>query len=151
VHEFGYAPEELTGLQLADFVHPEDRRGGIRAALTGLRATTRAATFAGRGRGADGSWRHVEAAPSPYGGAREPARLLITARDVSDRVALRRQLTQLTYHDGLTGLPNRAYVEERVREMAVGLVTAAGNGAVGSGAGPVSDRADVAGLILVDF
>jgi diguanylate cyclase (GGDEF)-like protein len=37
-------------------------------------------------------------------------------RDVSDQVALRQQVTHLTFHDGLTGLPNRAYVEERARE-----------------------------------
>jgi diguanylate cyclase (GGDEF)-like protein len=45
-----------------------------------------------------------------------PDRLLITARDVSDQVALRRQVTYLTYHDGLTGLPNRAYVEDRAKD-----------------------------------
>jgi diguanylate cyclase (GGDEF)-like protein/PAS domain S-box-containing protein len=147
VREFGYAPEALTGRQLTDFVHPEDRL----AALNGLRATTGTATFAGRVRGADGSWRHVESSLSRYGEAGEPARLLITARDVSDRVALRRQLTQLTYHDGLTGLPNRAYIEERVRELAVGLVPAAGEGAGVSSAEPVPDRAEVAGVILIDF
>ena len=31
-------------------------------------------------------------------------------------MALRQQVTHLTFHDGLTGLPNRAYVEERARE-----------------------------------
>ena len=118
VGEFGYAPDDLTGLRLTDVVHPEDRPAGIRAALAGLRATSGTASFAGRVRGADGSWRHVEATLSRYAEAGEPARLLITARDVSDRVALRRQLSQLTYHDGLTGLPNRAYIEERVRDLA---------------------------------
>jgi diguanylate cyclase (GGDEF)-like protein len=43
--------------------------------------------------------------------------MLVTARDVSDQVALRQQVTHLTFHDGLTGLPNRAYVEERAREV----------------------------------
>ena len=42
--------------------------------------------------------------------------MLVSARDVSDQVALRQQVTHLTFHDGLTGLPNRAYVEERARE-----------------------------------
>jgi hypothetical protein len=41
----------------------------------------------------------------------EPDQLLVTARDVSDQVALRQQVTHLTFHDGLTGLPNRAYLE----------------------------------------
>ena len=68
---------------------------------------------------ADGTWRHVESTVSRF---REPggqAQSLVTARDVSAQVALRRQVTHLTFHDGLTGLPNRAYVEQRVREAAV--------------------------------
>src|SRR5215472_1808183 len=71
-------------------------------------------TFAGRVRGSDGSWRHVEASLSAHIRPGEPARLLISARDVSDRVELRRQIEHLTYHDGLTGLPNRAYITERL-------------------------------------
>jgi diguanylate cyclase (GGDEF)-like protein/PAS domain S-box-containing protein len=138
VGEFGYSPDDLSGRRLADVVHPEDRPAGIRAALAGLRATSGTASFAGRVRGADGSWRHVEATLSRYAEDGEPARLLITARDVSDRVALRRQLSQLTYHDGLTGLPNRAYTEERVRDLARAAETGDG------GPGPV-------GAILVDF
>jgi len=43
--------------------------------------------------------------------------MLVTARDVSDQVALRQQVNHLTFHDGLTGLPNRAYVEERARDV----------------------------------
>jgi diguanylate cyclase (GGDEF)-like protein/PAS domain S-box-containing protein len=151
VAEFGYAPAALAGQQLTNFVHPEDRLAAVRAALAGLRATRGPVTFAGRVRGADGSWRHVESTLARYGEADEPARLLITARDVSDRVALRRQLTQLTYHDGLTGLPNRAYIEERVRELGRGPDFAVGEGAEAPSAGPVPDAADVAGLILVDF
>jgi diguanylate cyclase (GGDEF)-like protein len=72
--------------------------------------------FSCRVRAADGTWRHVECAVLIYRRPGEPARLLITARDVSDEVALRQQVTHLTFHDGLTGLPNRAYVEERARE-----------------------------------
>jgi len=127
VAEFGYSPDRLGGRRLADIVHPEDRPAGVRAAIAALRAPAGAATFAGRVRAADGSWRHVESALSRYAAAGEPARLLITCRDVSDRVALRRQLTQLTFHDGLTGLPNRAYIEERIKGLAVadrGLVAA---------------------------
>src|SRR5438105_1047599 len=43
--------------------------------------------------------------------------MLVTGRDVSDQVALRQQVNHLTFHDGLTGLPNRAYVEERARDV----------------------------------
>ena len=71
--------------------------------------------FSCRVRAADGTWRHVECAVLLYRLPGEPARLLLSVRDVSDQVALRQQVTHLTFHDGLTGLPNRAYVEERAR------------------------------------
>src|SRR6202035_4378590 len=64
-----------------------------------------------------GSWRHVECAVLLYRLPGEPARLLVSLRDISDQVALRQQVAHLTFHDGLTGLPNRAYVEERARDV----------------------------------
>ncbi len=140
---FSYSPEALVGKGLSEFVHPEDI-GAARAAVAavvglpedealtpaaadsvlGLRdrvadgedGVDRSGRFSCRVRAADGSWRHVECAVLLYRLPGEPARLLVSLRDVSDQVALRQQVTHLTFHDGLTGLPNRAYVEERARE-----------------------------------
>src|SRR5215831_10886487 len=107
---YGYKPESLLGTPLADLLHPEDRSGGTRAVR---RAVTDAASRVGRYpcrvRAADGTWRHVESTVSRFREPGGPAQLLVTARDVSAQVALRRQVTHLTFHDGLTGLPNRAY------------------------------------------
>jgi diguanylate cyclase (GGDEF)-like protein len=61
---------------------------------------------------------------------------------VSAQVALRRQVTHLTFHDGLTGLPNRAYVEQRVREAAAPVDPAPGPGSPAPG---------IAGVILLDL
>jgi diguanylate cyclase (GGDEF)-like protein len=72
--------------------------------------------FPVRARTADGTWRHIESTIMRYRVPGEPDQLLVTARDVSDQVALRQQVTHLTFHDGLTGLPNRAYLEERARD-----------------------------------
>ena len=71
--------------------------------------------FSCRVRAADGTWRHAECAVLLYQVPGEPTRMLVTARDVSDEVALRQQVAHLTFHDGLTGLPSRAYLEDRVR------------------------------------
>ncbi len=116
---YGYQPDSLLGTPLSDLLHPEDRAGGTRAVR---RAVTEGREHVGRYpcrvRAADGTWRHVESTVSRY---REPggqAYLLVTARDVSAQVALRRQVTHLTFHDGLTGLPNRAYAEQRARAEA---------------------------------
>jgi diguanylate cyclase (GGDEF)-like protein len=135
---YSYPTAALIGKPLTDFVHPEDI-GAARAAIAiviGLPEDAAAALgttmdkvvqagdtpagesgrFACRVRAADGSWRHVECAVLLYRVPGEPARMLLSVRDVSDQVALRQQVTHLTFHDGLTGLPNRAYVEERARE-----------------------------------
>ena len=135
---YSYPAAALIGKPLTDFVHPEDI-GAARAAVAiviGLPEDAAAALgttmdkvvqagdapagesgrFACRVRAADGSWRHVECAVLLYRVPGEPVRMLLSVRDVSDQVALRQQVTHLTFHDGLTGLPNRAYVEERARE-----------------------------------
>jgi diguanylate cyclase (GGDEF)-like protein len=80
------------------------------------KAAAESGRFSCRVRAADGTWRHVECAVLLYRVPGEPPRLLVSVRDVSEQVALRQQVAHLTFHDGLTGLPNRAYVEERARE-----------------------------------
>jgi diguanylate cyclase (GGDEF)-like protein len=143
IEDYGYPPGALTGRRLLDFVHPEDRSAAlasVRLALGGyhpadpadsLGSTGPAGSPAGesaeggegsgrfpvRARAADGTWRHVESTVLRYQAPGEPIQMLVTARDVSDQIALRQQVTHLTFHDGLTGLPNRAYVEERARDV----------------------------------
>ncbi|HEX8008895.1 MAG TPA: GGDEF domain-containing protein, partial [Trebonia sp.] len=119
---FSYSPAELVGKPLVEFVHPEDVMAARAAARQALNTPSGAAEpeasgrFSCRVRAADGSWRHVECAVLLYRLPGESAQMLVTARDISDQVALRQQVTHLTFHDGLTGLPNRAYVEERARD-----------------------------------
>ena len=159
VSGFSYTAEALAGRPLSDFVHPEDI-GAVQAAIaivSGLPedaalalGTTQESLaqgyggpqadggqdggrFSARFRAADGTWRHVECAVLLYRLPGEPPRILLSVRDVSDQVALRQQVTHLTFHDGLTGLPNRAYVEERAREALE----------------PSADR--VAGVIFLDL
>jgi len=137
VSDYGYAPGDLSGRRLLDFVHPEDRDAVLtasRLALGGHAADQAqpgdqawpadtagspgaSGRFPARVRAADGTWRHVESTVLRYQVPGAPRQVLVTARDVSDQVALRQQVAHLTFHDGLTGLPNRAYVEERTRDM----------------------------------
>jgi diguanylate cyclase (GGDEF)-like protein/PAS domain S-box-containing protein len=142
---YGYTPETLRGTPLTDLLHPEDRAGGMRAvrrAVTGK--AQRVGRYSCRVRAADGTWRHVVSTVSLYVDPGQPDRLLLTARDMSAQVALRRQVTYLTFHDGLTGLPNRAYVEQRAQDVLSHARQAAAT--VGRATG---ERA-VAGVVVLD-
>jgi diguanylate cyclase (GGDEF)-like protein/PAS domain S-box-containing protein len=109
VAHYGYTPDLLAGRRLPDLVHPDDV-AAVQQATAGGRLTCRV-------RAADGTWRHVEGSVSAYVQDDGQDLLLVTGRDMSDQVALRQQVTQLTFHDGLTGLPNRSYVEERAKDQ----------------------------------
>ena len=140
---YGYNPEALVGTPLADLLHPEDRAGGTRAVRRAVTdAVNRVGRYPCRVRAADGTWRHVESTVSRFREPGGPAQLLVTARDVSAQVALRRQVTHLTFHDGLTGLPNRVYVEQRVHEAA---------GPAAPAPGTASPAPSIAGVILLDL
>jgi diguanylate cyclase (GGDEF)-like protein/PAS domain S-box-containing protein len=140
VEDYGYPPATLTGRRLLDFVHPEDRPavlasvrlalGGYAEAGEGFDGLEGSGRFPVRVRAADGTWRHVESTLLRYQAPGEQVQMLVTARDVSDQVALRQQVNHLTFHDGLTGLPNRAYVEERARDVLRDAAVAARTGVI---------------------
>ncbi len=133
VTRYGYQPDEIIGRRLPDLVHPDDLPALLGAArVVVLGGPPPASSLACRVRSADGTWRYVEVAiarASTHGAnilggsvgiavrANTQDLVLVTARDVSDQVALRRQVTHLTFHDGLTGLANRSYLEERAKDL----------------------------------
>jgi diguanylate cyclase (GGDEF)-like protein/PAS domain S-box-containing protein len=111
---FGYAPDELDGVNMMDLIHPDDHAHANSLFLEVLKPHAVAGPVEWRGRHADGSWRNVEVSftnlmdePSVHG-------IVVNARDVSDRKALQAQLTHQAFHDQLTGLANRALFLDRV-------------------------------------
>lgn len=122
---YGYRQDVVVGGSIFDYIHPEDVPG-IQAALSALVADEEGAEpgaclIACRVRASDGTWRPTESVATRHVGGEEL--LLVTTRDVSDQEALRNQVVHLTFHDGVTGLPNRAYFEERTREVLEGRLS----------------------------
>jgi diguanylate cyclase (GGDEF)-like protein/PAS domain S-box-containing protein len=112
----GYDPATLTGRPLHEDVHPDDVDGVVElgARLTGTPGGSVAAQF--RFRHADGSWRWVEATMTNRLDDPAVAGFVINTRDVTDRVLALELAAHRAAHDALTGLPNRALLEDRMTQ-----------------------------------
>jgi PAS domain S-box-containing protein len=111
----GYGPEELAATSSMDQIHPEDRARVLEAAEK-ARNTGRGERLEYRIRHKDGSWRFIEstanAIRSPEG---ETEGLVIVNRDITERKRAEEKLDHLSFHDGLTNLPNRALFLDRLQ------------------------------------
>jgi PAS domain S-box-containing protein len=110
----GYDPEELAATSSMDQIHPEDRARVLEAAEK-ARNTGRGERLEYRIRHKDGSWRFIEstasAIRSPEG---ETEGLVIVNRDITERKRAEEKLDHLSFHDGLTNLPNRTLFLDRL-------------------------------------
>ncbi|SIO85013.1 bifunctional diguanylate cyclase/phosphodiesterase [Nocardiopsis sp. JB363] len=114
---FGYRLDDVLAAPVTTLIHPEDlSRTNAVFDLFGQRSG-QGVHLRLRVRAADGTWRHTESTVSLYEQPGEPDRLLVTTRDISAQVALQDQVEHLTFHDGVTGLPNRSYLEERANDV----------------------------------
>jgi diguanylate cyclase (GGDEF)-like protein/PAS domain S-box-containing protein len=105
----GKPEQELLGQALTEYVHPDDRSSVQEAAGHG---TPRELGFRLRNR--FGEWRHLDARVSDLRGDRHVRGVVLNARDTTERVRLEQELTRQAFHDGLTGLPNRALFRDRL-------------------------------------
>ena len=126
----GRAPEEWTAnpALLAEIVHPDDRER-VLAELAGAAADGAPLSTEYRIVRADGSivWVLDESAVVHDGEAGRPRRQGYLL-DMTAHRSVEEQLAHVAEHDPLTGLPNWAMFQQRVRE-AVGRAEAAGRGA----------------------
>lgn len=111
---FGWSREELFRMRLDQLFAEADAIEALRARV----AEAGRADADARLRVKDGSVRDVRiAVASRLGSDGEVLGWQVTARDMSDRSELQRELGQNAFHDPLTGLPNRAVFLDRLERL----------------------------------
>jgi diguanylate cyclase (GGDEF)-like protein/PAS domain S-box-containing protein len=113
----GYSAAELSATSAFDQIHPEDRFNVLQAAQE-ARSTGLGRKLEYRIRHKDGTWRVLE---SMAGTIRDEngdvAKLVIVNRDVTDRKRAEELAEHNSFHDGLTGLPNRRLFLDRLQNL----------------------------------
>jgi PAS domain S-box-containing protein len=111
----GYGGEELATTSSIEQVHPDDRTRVLEAAEKAY-LTGRGERLEYRIRHKDGSWRVLESTSSviPDGNG-EAEGLVIVNRDITDRKRAEALLEHQAFYDGLTNLPNRALLLDRLQ------------------------------------
>ncbi len=111
----GYTVDELASTSSMDQVHPEDRARVVEAAEKAYH-TGRGDRLEYRIRHKDGSWRVLESTASAISGANgEIEGLVIVNRDITERKQAEALLEHRAFHDGLTNLPNRVLLLDRLQ------------------------------------
>ena len=113
----GHDPVSLQGTSPFDLVVEDDLDEVRQEAQALWDARSGSKVLRCRVRAADGRVREIEAALTNLIDDSAVSGLTITARDITDQVALQADLTHAAMHDTVTGLPNRRFFNERLTEV----------------------------------
>jgi diguanylate cyclase (GGDEF)-like protein/PAS domain S-box-containing protein len=105
----GHTEEDLLGEGFERFVHDDDR---LLVCAAYEHGEPHEIVF--RVANDFHEWRHLEAHVTDLRDDRRIRGIVLNARDVTERVRLEEELTHQAFHDGLTGLPNRALFRDRL-------------------------------------
>jgi diguanylate cyclase (GGDEF)-like protein/PAS domain S-box-containing protein len=113
----GYSAAELGQTSAFEQIHLDDRFKVLEAARE-ARSTGVGRKLDYRIRHKDGSWRVLESIASVIRDEKgEVVKLVIVNRDVTERKRAQEQLEHNSFHDALTGLPNRRLFLERLQHL----------------------------------
>jgi diguanylate cyclase (GGDEF)-like protein/PAS domain S-box-containing protein len=110
----GYAAGTLEGREFTSLIHPDD----VEQALAGYTAVAlgsgTSVTALWRVKHFDDSWRHIEVITTNLLGDLTVEGMVLTMRDVTERMGLEEELKHQAFHDALSGLANRALFRDRL-------------------------------------
>ena len=113
----GYSSAELGGTSSFEQIHPDDRFKVLEAARE-ARATGVGRKLEYRVRHKDGTWRVLESLASTIRDQKgNVSKMVIVNRDVTERKRAEEQLEHNSFHDELTGLPNRRLFLDRLQNL----------------------------------
>ena len=113
----GWTRAELLEMHAGDLLFAEDAHLFTTSGAPITHDGQPSQFFLVRVRHRDGGWRHLEVSSSDRRDDPDIGGLLLTARDVTERLELQSRLAHQATHDALTGLPNRAAVLARGEEL----------------------------------
>jgi len=108
----GFSIEYLKSKPLMSFVHPDDLARTEEAMKNMLGTGKSLASFVNRYRCFDGSYRYLEWRTQPHQDL-----LYASARDITEEVEKQKHIQYLLYHDQLTNLYNRHYLDNIIKDI----------------------------------
>lgn len=111
----GYSIDELSGKSFIDFVHPEDKAERIEEFRKALAGENKATEYRFVTKDKESVWIRTEAKPIIKDGRVAGVQGVLT--DITDRKKAEEEIYYLSYHDHLTGLFNRRYIENALKRM----------------------------------
>lgn len=110
----GITDSEIVGARFMDLVHLEDRDAVLKLFTDAEQAKGQTVTGYLRMSHAQGDWRWLEAVGTRQFDTKGAGGMVFSLRDVTEHKHLEKELIRLAFNDDLTGLPNRAWLMERL-------------------------------------